>query len=74
MYYACNGVCLHVCVYVQYVCTYVHIYVYICLSMHGYGYTVLLKDNVANERLSLLVSRSNSHTNRESKRTELKPL
>ena len=36
--------------------------------------TVLLKDNVANERLSSLVSRSNSHTTRESKRTELKPL
>ena len=33
---------------------------------------VLLKDNVANKRLSLLVSRLNSHTNRESKRTELK--
>ena len=36
--------------------------------------TVLLKDNVANERLSSLVSRSNSHTTQESKRTELKPL
>ena len=36
--------------------------------------TVLLKDNVANERLSSLVSCSNSHTTRESKRTELKPL
>ena len=33
--------------------------------------TALLKDNVANERLSLLVSRSNSHTTQESKRTEL---
>ena len=37
-------------------------------------HTVLLKGNVANERLSLLVSRSNSHATRETKRTELKPL
>ena len=37
-------------------------------------YTVLLKGNVANERLSLLVSRSNSHATRKTKRTELKPL
>ena len=35
---------------------------------------VLLKDNVANERLSLLVSHSNLHTTQESKHTELKPL
>ena len=38
------------------------------------GNTVLLKGNVANERLSLLVSRSNSHATQETKRTELKPL
>ena len=37
-------------------------------------YTVLLKGNVANEQLSLLVSRSNSHATRETKRIELKPL
>ena len=37
------------------------------------SYTVLLKDNVANERLALLVLRSNSHMTRELKRTELKP-
>ena len=42
--------------------------------MHTLAYTVLLKDNVANEQLSLLVLRSNLHTTRESKRTELKPL
>ena len=36
--------------------------------------TVLLKGNVANERLSLLVSRSDSHATRETKHTELKPL
>ena len=36
--------------------------------------TVLLRDNVANEPLSLLVSHSNSQTTRESKRTELTPL
>ena len=35
--------------------------------------TVLLKNNVTNKRLTLFVSRSDSHTARESKRTELKP-
>ena len=39
-----------------------------------YTYTVLLKGNVANERLSFLVSRWNSHATRETKRTELKHL
>ena len=37
-------------------------------------HTVLLKDNVGNERLSLLVLRSNLHKTRESKRTEFKLL
>ena len=36
--------------------------------------TVLLRDNVANEPLSLLVSHLNLQTTRESKRTELTPL
>ena len=39
-----------------------------------YIYTVLLRDNVANEPLSLLVSHSDSQTTRESKHTELTPL
>ena len=43
-------------------------------GLEGGPGTVLLKGNVANERLSLLVSRSNSHATRETKRTELKPL
>ena len=38
---------------------YVYLYLYI--------YMVLLKDNVANERLTLLVSHSNSHTTQDYK-------
>ena len=46
------------------------------IFLHCYNFlnTVLLKGNVANKRLSLLVSRLNSHATRETKRTELKPL
>ena len=61
----CVCVCMCWCVYtyVEYACMYIL-----------YVYTVLLKGNVANERLSLLVSRSNSHATRETKRTEVEPL
>ena len=42
---------------------YMEMWMYPCMSLHMHSmHTVLLKD-VANERLSLLVSRSNLHTN-----------
>ena len=54
--------------------TYMEMWMYPRMSLHMHSmHTVLLKD-VANEQLSLLVLHSNLHTNRESKRTELKSL
>ena len=44
------------------------------MYVHTYIHKVLLKGNIANERQTLLVSRSNSHRTRGYKRTELEPL
>ena len=46
---------------------YIYIYIYMYVYLYLYIYMVLLKDNVANERLTLLVSHSNSHTTQDYK-------